>query len=57
MRRTSSAVTVDFDGLLAAIEWVTAESAFGNAAYIRRDDGRTFWIGDGAEKVEDAGGH
>jgi hypothetical protein len=42
MRRTRSAVSADIDELLEAIEWVSAGADFGNAAYIRRDDGRTF---------------
>ena len=52
MHRTHSAVPADIDELLEAIEWVSAGADFGNAAYIRRDDGHIVWIGDDMEQVE-----
>lgn len=53
MRRTRSAVSADIGELIEAIEWVSAGADLGNAAYVRRDDGRVFWIGDGIEQVDD----
>lgn len=38
--------------LIESVEWVSGTQYFGNAAYIRRDDGRIFWIGDGIEQVD-----
>jgi hypothetical protein len=52
MGRTSSAVSVDLDDLLSAIEWASAGVSFGTAAYIRRNDGCIFWVGDDAEEIE-----
>jgi hypothetical protein len=53
MRRTRKVVPADIDELLEAIEWVSAGADFRNAAYICRNDGRTFWIGGDVEQIDD----
>jgi hypothetical protein len=44
---------VDLDELAQAMDWVSSSIAFDNAAYVSRETGQVFWVGDAVDEPDD----
>jgi len=53
MNSMDPAVPINTEDLLDAFDWVSAGSILGSAAYVSRETGRIFWVGDGVEEPDD----
>ena len=53
MNSRDPATPVDTEALLEALEWASAGAYLESAAYVSRETGRIFWVGDGVEEPDD----